>query len=103
MIKALWLSLALSLVPIHEAKACHRFSVWKYPYPQRCHVEAKTSHDWYVELVATPPAPAPDPDQAEHDAAVAAHKDELNWLLTHVHDPDSRYTQQRKWEEEGKW
>jgi hypothetical protein len=34
-------------------------------------------------------------DQREHDAAVAAHKAELNLLLAHVHDPDSQYNQQR--------
>ena len=48
------------------------------------------AHDWTVEITKMPPLP-PDPpdarspqdiqDQAEHDAAVAGHKDELNKLL----------------------
>jgi hypothetical protein len=93
------LALAILLASGSEAAACHRFSVWKYPYPQRCRVVA--SHDWFVELVKIPTEPgAPDLDQQEHDDAVAAHKEELNWLLSHVHDPDSQFTRQRMQEEE---
>jgi hypothetical protein len=38
-----------------EAQACHRFSVWKFPYPQRCSVSRPqvSDHSWYVELVPT--------------------------------------------------
>lgn len=40
-----------------EAQACHRFSVWKYPYPQRCSVRAQPRAEapvWYVEFVLPP-------------------------------------------------
>jgi hypothetical protein len=77
-----------------EAQACHRFSVWKYPAPQRCRVfkqmraEAPPPQDrsWFVELTATPVGSQDEADQAEHDAAVAAHKDELNRLLNELHE-----------------
>jgi hypothetical protein len=39
------------------ADACHRFSVWRYPYPQRCGLRV-------VQLEA-PPAPAPEPKPPE--------------------------------------
>jgi hypothetical protein len=35
-----------------EAWACHRFSVWSYPYPQRCSVGQ--DHNWYVEITKLP-------------------------------------------------
>jgi hypothetical protein len=86
-----------------EAQACHRFSVWKYPAPQRCRVfkqmraEAPLPQDrsWSVELTAVPPLGSQDEaDQAEHDAAVAAHKDELNRLLNELHE-DARLNHMR--------
>jgi hypothetical protein len=41
-----------------EAQACRRFSIWQYPYPQRCSVTRPqvSDHSWYVELVPLPPA-----------------------------------------------
>jgi hypothetical protein len=43
------------------AQACHRFSVWKYSFPQRCAVMAEKT--WYVEFqlpkVEQPPEPKP--------------------------------------------
>ena len=39
--KALSLALAIALLPA-PAEACHRFSVWKYPWAQRCGVIPKT-------------------------------------------------------------
>jgi hypothetical protein len=41
------LTLAVLLLAT-PAQACHRFSVWKYPYPQRCAVVADKT--WYVEF-----------------------------------------------------
>jgi hypothetical protein len=38
-----------------EAWACHRFSVWSYPYPQRCAVAQ--DHNWYVEITKIPEPP----------------------------------------------
>jgi hypothetical protein len=42
-----------------EAWACHRFSVWSYPYPQRCAVAQ--NHNWYVEITKIPDAVATRP------------------------------------------
>ncbi len=39
--KALGLALLVALLPA-PAEACHRFSVWKYPWAQRCGVIPKT-------------------------------------------------------------
>jgi hypothetical protein len=104
------IALAALLISAQPATACHRFSVWKYPYPQRCGVTHVSLHapapdkSYYVEITATPPDPAPpvktmplpaienigepDPrtpeqiaDQKEHDAAVAGKKDEINKLM----------------------
>lgn len=76
----------------NPAEACHRFSVWRYPTPQHCGVTVE--RDWYVEF-KLPPSPLTKPDlrtpeqireQAEHDKAIADHKDELNRLLRDLHD-----------------
>jgi len=29
----------VGLVSASEANACHRFSIWRYPWPQRCMVD----------------------------------------------------------------
>jgi hypothetical protein len=49
------------LVAVQPAFACHRFSHWAYPWPQRCDIAARIVHrpqvepkDWYVEIVLTP-------------------------------------------------
>lgn len=78
--------LAASLM-VSPAQACHRFSVWKYPFPQRCSVaQLQLDHSWYVELTDAPVVvsartPEQDADQREHDEALRSHKDELNALL----------------------
>jgi hypothetical protein len=52
-------------------------------------------HNWSVELTAVPPLGSQDEaDQAEHDAAVAAHRDELNRLLNELHE-DARLNHMR--------
>ena len=69
------------------ATACHRFSVCKYPTPQRCSV-AKVDRSWYVEIgMPTDDARTSEQikDQQEHDEAVGQHKDELNDLLRLLH------------------
>lgn len=55
------LALALLLILAQEAEACHRFSAWFYPYPQRC----PASH-WVlraafrvIPAVVDPTAPSP--------------------------------------------
>jgi hypothetical protein len=74
---------------VSPAQACHRFSVWKYPFPQRCAVArvqaAPEDRSWFVEIqdtaVVSARTPEQDADQIDHDAAVASHKDEINDLM----------------------
>jgi hypothetical protein len=77
-----------ALLMVSPAQACHRFSVWKYPFPQRCAVaQVQVDHSWFVEIADTAPAaptertPEQDADAREHDATVRSRKDELNGLL----------------------
>jgi hypothetical protein len=61
------LTLALVLLAT-PAEACHRFSVWKYPYPQRCAVTPERV--WHVEFVLPdadplPPQPTLPPVEAD--------------------------------------
>lgn len=80
---------AATFLAVSPAHSCHRFSVWKYPFPQRCAVtRVQEDHSWFVEIAAPPPVEAPsartpeqEADQREHDDAVAAHKDEINDLM----------------------
>ena len=82
------LIVVVAALMVSPAQACHRFSVWKYPFPQRCAVAHVQQEDrsWFVEIGAeaapvderTPEQLA---DQREHDEAVAAHKDEINDLM----------------------
>jgi hypothetical protein len=98
-------ALAALLVSAQPAAACHRFSHWAYPFAQRCAITSrvalyppKDDRSYYVEItklpldpVSDPPLPAVEPvdqrtpdqiaDQQEHDAAVAAHHDEINKLM----------------------
>jgi hypothetical protein len=97
---------AALIVSAQPATACHRFAVWKYPFPQRCAVTRTTYHapapakTYYVEITTPPQIPLPkvdaitEPeqrtneqirDQQEHDEAVAAHKDEINGLMFILH------------------
>jgi hypothetical protein len=78
---------AATFLVVSPAHACHRFSVWKYPFPQRCAVaQVQVDRSWFVEITAAPPVsertPEQEADQREHDAAVAAHKDEINDLMS---------------------
>lgn len=72
---------------VSPAQACHRFSVWKYPFPQRCAVaQVQVDHSWFVEIGAEADqvderTPEQIADQREHDAAVASHKGEINDLM----------------------
>ena len=87
----------------------HCYSVWRYPWPQRCgavsHVvfhAPKEDKSYFVEITA-PPVPLPAieqidqrtpeqiADQKEHDAAVAAHKGEINKAMILLHaEEDAR-------------
>ena len=78
-----------ALLMVSPAQACHRFSVWKYPFPQRCAVArvqaVQEDRSWFVEIqdtaVVAARTPEQDADQIDHDAAVASHKDEINGLM----------------------
>lgn len=83
------LIVVVAALMVSPAQACHRFSVWKYPFPQRCAVARVQQEDrsWFVDIGAEAD-PAPDArtpeqiaDQREHDAAVASRKDEINDLM----------------------
>lgn len=81
---------ALALVFLWAAPASsHCFSEWRYPWPQNCGAAAPAPKDksWYVEITQTHPvkderSPQDIADQKEHDAAVAFHKDEINFLMS---------------------
>lgn len=53
------LTLIVLLLAPTPAEACHRFSVWKYPYPQRCAVAPDRT--WFVELTLPEADPKPEP------------------------------------------
>jgi hypothetical protein len=51
-----------------EAAACHHFSRWHYPWPQRCGAAASrpaTAEDrsWYVEITVPPKLPKPEDER----------------------------------------
>lgn len=69
---------------VSPAQACHRFSVWKYPFPQRCSVPAQVDRSWFVEIqdtVVDARTPEQQADARAHDEAVRSHKDEINGLM----------------------
>jgi hypothetical protein len=82
---------AATFLVVSPAHACHRFSVWKYPFPQRCAVArvqaVQEDRSWFVEIGAeaypTPDERTPEQiaDQRDHDEALTAHKDEINDLM----------------------
>jgi len=58
---------ALLLAANSAAGACHKYSIWKYPWPQRCRYTAyapaplvhradEQTHDWAVEITKLPPS-----------------------------------------------
>ena len=77
------LTIAAALLLATPAQACHRFSIWNYPQPQRCAVAKVQQPDrsWFVEIT-DPDTPARTPeqeaDQREHDEAVKAFKGSIN-------------------------
>lgn len=42
-----------ALIAAQPAAACHRFSRWYYPYPQRCSTthQGEPDKSWFVEIV----------------------------------------------------
>jgi hypothetical protein len=56
----------LFAAPAEAVAACHHYSNWRYPWPQRCYAAAASaplrrradqqSHDWSVEIVKLPPS-----------------------------------------------
>lgn len=86
-----WIVVALAMTVSQPALACHRFSVWKYPWPQRCSVvhPQVAANAWAVEITTPPPlaviedqrTPEQIAEYLEHERAVAAYKNELNLRL----------------------
>jgi hypothetical protein len=78
---------AATFLVVSPAHACHRFSVWKFPFPQRCAVaQVQVDRSWFVEILDTVPAwgvrtPEQEADAREHDEAVRTHKGEINDLM----------------------
>jgi hypothetical protein len=76
---------AAALLLAAPAHACHRFSVWKYPYPQRCAVaQVQVDRSWFVEITDVPlgvRTSEQEADAREHDEAVRQHKGEINDLM----------------------
>lgn len=89
---------ALILTTTPAQARSHCFSHWYYPWPQHCGV-VQVEQKRYVEVATSPlqekmnelnhqqnqqkdlRTPSQIQDQADHDAAIAAHKDELNHAL----------------------
>jgi hypothetical protein len=57
---------AVLFLGITPAQACHKYSIWHYPYPQRCggavdhrstapQTIPQVDKTWYVEITAFPP------------------------------------------------
>jgi hypothetical protein len=114
------LAIAALLLGAQPASA-HCYSIWHYKTAQHCgvtraayHAPAPQAKPYYVEIT-TPPAPVPAVktiplpaveaipekdqrtpeeilDQKEHDAAVAAHKDEINKLMIILHAEEAAKT-----------
>lgn len=55
---------AIGLVLATPAEACHRFSVWRYPYPQRCSFRVAQTE------APTPPTRSPVLPEPEPDADI---------------------------------
>lgn len=63
---------ALALLALTQpAEACHRFSVWRYPYPQRCGVAR------VERVVAIPAAIMPPMRPVEFDPATEMLRERL--------------------------
>ena len=75
---------AAAMLMVSPAQACHRFSVWKYPFPQRCTVaQVQLDRSWFVEITdpvlpVSERTPEQEADQREHDNAVRAFKGSIN-------------------------
>ena len=54
------------------AVACHRFHIWKYPWPQRCSVAGQV----HARVVTTAPQPLPIPRPKEPSLPLPA----LEWV-----------------------
>jgi hypothetical protein len=73
-------TLAVSDVP--ATAACHHFSVWRFPWPQRCETETKGHfiHEASPPIPSlTPPTkPTQDDEEAQRQQAIEKLKGQLN-------------------------
>lgn len=73
------LAIALQLLIVSSAQACHYYAVWKYPWPQpRCGLAARgtdpNARIWYVEITKLPPTWTLD----ERDQAIDQLRQQMN-------------------------
>ncbi len=99
------LALGAALFSIQPADACHRFHVWKYPFPQRCStntpdfapgarvrrplsrdIPSADPHSYYVEIVEQDTrTPDQISDYDEHNFAVLQHHEDINRMMIILH------------------
>lgn len=59
------------------AEACHRFSRWYYPEPQRC--KGGVKHDLVYRVYTDPPTPAPPPAPVERKVDIPLPDMDAQW------------------------
>ena len=65
----------LFIVLAQPAVACHRFHVWKYPYPQRCQIVTRDDKTWFVEITKLP-------DDIDRERAIDMLREQLSGYQT---------------------
>jgi hypothetical protein len=70
-----WAVVTLAVSDVSSATACHHFSIWHFPWPQRCPTETE----------ANPPTPSPTPppkptqdEELQRQRAIEKLKGQLN-------------------------
>jgi hypothetical protein len=87
-------SILITALLIAVPAQAHCYSVWSYPWPQKCHTTTLTpKNNYYVEITSPPPDPQPASpavdqrtpeqmqEQIDHDIAVQMHKSDINKLM----------------------
>lgn len=74
-------AVVVALSSVSSAASCHRFSIWHFPWPQRCPTKQIGS---FIQEV-TPPTPSRDPppkptqdEESERQQAIGKLKEQLN-------------------------
>ena len=65
-----------------EAKTCHHYSLWRYPFPQ-ANCQETPHRTWFVKIASKPSAPsAPSPEDLTRAQAIETLKQELRRRTT---------------------